>query len=358
VPVMSQYDQDASVNNLIQLWSVRYTLNFLADLSKIMNQGEVTLAQLLEVSSADRRLAIANRIQHNLMTKCEWAGIQTDALYSNYSNVINLSESKRIADAAVKVYYEVLNIYKQRVFPFSLPTHLSSKLEKDFPISFFLDNSDTALVDLVVQLEPVLNELRMQHLLASDRRAIGFVTTQFHFSTQLILSRTIPAEQVLLRPYLQFVEEQVYIPWQRFCRAAANQPLESEAMSIVRCLLPVTWEIAQETYQITLRRYPNFQSRRGKLASLPIAASTIRDMQMFQIYLHLCLLEGSMAAVEQKLLPLSQMVFPSVQVKWGFVQQILKILLETMFLRLEPSQQTFFQPYMDAMIGLFANVLD
>lgn len=84
-------------------------------------------------------------------------------------------------------------------------------------------------------------------------------------------------------------------------------------------------------------------------------ASTIRDLQMFQSYLWLCVLEGNMASVEQALLPLCQMVFPSVNVAWDLVKQVLKLLVDELMTRVDLEQKRLLLPSTQAMQQLFSD---
>jgi hypothetical protein len=76
---------------------------------------------------------------------------------------------------------------------------------------------------------------------------------------------------------------------------------------------------------------------------------------MFQVYLWLCALEGSATVVEQELLPLCMMVFPSVDVTWELVEQMLGLLVDELMNRLKPEQKPLLMPYTQAMQQLFSN---
>jgi hypothetical protein len=75
---------------------------------------------------------------------------------------------------------------------------------------------------------------------------------------------------------------------------------------------------------------------------------------MFQAYLWLCVLEGRMAAIEEELYPLSAMVYPSVNVTWELVEQMLRLLVDEIVMQVSPSQVSLVQPYLSAMQQIFA----
>jgi hypothetical protein len=75
---------------------------------------------------------------------------------------------------------------------------------------------------------------------------------------------------------------------------------------------------------------------------------------MFQGYLWLCALEGNMTAVEQELLPLCIMVFPSIDVTWELVEQLLPLLVAEIQAYVKPEQMQLLLPYTQAMQRLFS----
>jgi hypothetical protein len=121
-------------------------------------------------------------------------------------------------------------------------------------------------------------------------------------------------------------------------------------------MLPVSHEIAMSVYRRCISLFPNHRSRRGGLKDLGVTTSTVRDLNMFQSYLWLCVLEGSMAAVEQELVPLCVMVFPSVEVTWELVAEMTKLLMDEIVVRLKPVQKEHVLPYTQAMQQIFANL--
>lgn len=74
--------------------------------------------------------------------------------------------------------------------------------------------------------------IQEQYLISKDWRSLGFITTQINFSNALLLEQLTPIEQILISPYLTFIEEQVALPWQRICAAAVNHDLTSPAFAI------------------------------------------------------------------------------------------------------------------------------
>lgn len=349
---------NASVYRLVKLWTQRYVPDFSA-LSQ--QESRLSIADLIEFNSPAGRAKTVTHLKRFIPINCDCAAIKTDILFSYIPNVVNLTESKRLAEFVAQVYEKTLEIYQTQpsLYP-ALTFHPSFFADHDNISSNSFQQLATPVLgiseveQLVMALEPVLQPFHDQHLLVKDQRAIGFMTTQFHFSTQLVLSRLTLPEQVLISPYFKFIEEQVCMPWQRVCNAAAKHHLSSPSFALVQQLLPASYDIALSVYRQAIHLYPNSRSLRGQLAEPGIMASTIRDLQMFQSYLWLCVLEGHMASVEKALLPLCQMVFPSVDVTWNLVKQVLQLLVDELMARVDSDQKRILLPSTQAMQQLFS----
>ncbi|HAA31058.1 MAG TPA: hypothetical protein DCE56_29310 [Cyanobacteria bacterium UBA8553] len=341
-----------SVERLVKLWEKRYV----PDLSTFfLQQDSLSISQLIEATSKEGRAKTAAKVQRLMQTNCECAGIRTDILFSYIPNLVNLSETQRLVQFVLQVYGKAVEIYKQQ------PPLSASLAEVSRPlVSVNLSNRAflelarpalevPAMEQFAMLLEPVIKQLREQHKLAKDKRTIGFISTQFHFSTELVLQKITPVEQVLLNPYFKFVEEQVCIPLQRVCYAAAQHNSDSPILAIVEQLLPLSREISSTVYRRATQLNPNYRSLRGKLSHPRVMASTLRDLEMLQVYLWVCILEGNMTAVEQELLPLCIMVFPSVEVTWDLVKQMLQLLMDELIARVKPAHKHRLLPYTQAM---------
>ncbi|MGQ9869970.1 hypothetical protein [Leptodesmis sp.] len=97
----------------------------------------------------------------------------------------------------------------------------------------------------------------------------------------------------------------------------------------------------------------NYQSFSGFLSSSAVQVSSIRDVEMFEIYLCVCTLENSIAAFQEELFLLCVMLYPPLKVKWWLVRSLVELLEQAMNQCLEPHQVELFQPYLDSMQQLF-----
>jgi hypothetical protein len=210
------------------------------------------------------------------------------------------------------------------------------------------------IAELATELEPLLLQFQKHHVASQDCRTVGFLTTLLNFSNRLIPDKLTLPEQILIQPYLKFVEEQVALPWQRICAAAAWYQTDSPTFQLVEQMLPQSGEIAQAVYPKLVQLLPNHRSRRGKLNDPGITHSCLRDLEMFQAYLWLCFLEKSMMPIEQELVDLCVMVMTGVKVKWEMTELWNKLLTEEILSRVTPQQKLLLLPYTTRMQQAFS----
>ena len=336
--ITSQAVKTPSVKCLLNLWAQRYTL----DLSSL------PLYKLQFADSPEGRALTTAKLKDNVLDlNCQMAWIQTKTFYTYISNILDLSEARRITQFAFRVYKKLLEIYQQHF----LSDHAS-------PTAVTEDNSLSrwempGVNELAYALEPILMVFQEQHVASKDWRSLGFMTTHLNFSNKLILKKLTPEEQVLLLPYLKFVEEQVAMPWQRVCYAAAKHELGSPTLTIVEQMLPAAGEIAQAAYHRLINLFPNYHARRGKLNDPEVTHSCIRDLTMFQAYLWLCFLEGTMKPMEAELLPLCVMVVEGVGIKWEVTEKWCEVLADEVISHVNPEHKALLLPHVQAMQQVF-----
>jgi len=339
----------ASTNRLIKLWTVRYIPNLS---SLVQDKTRFPAADLVAAASPEGRTKTVATVRRLLQISCEMASLETNSLYTYLPNIVHLSEVRRIARSINQVYEQTLVIYEQQQSPSQFLKFIDSSYElfSKLALPFFVLPAVTQLAE---ELEPSLLQLQADHIGVQDPRMIGFLTTQFHFSTREILKHLTPYECVLLSPYFKFIEEQVCIPWHRVCTAAAKYLSSSPTFALVEHLLPQCHDIAEAVCNQAAQQLSH-SSRRGTLNNPEVASSTIRDLTMIQGYLLLSILEGNLSAIEQELIPLCLMVFPSIDVEWNFVEQTLSLLVEAIRQRLDANQRELSAAYTQSLQALFA----
>lgn len=336
-----------TVKRLIDLWSARYYLQFEPD---FFAQNPYFYQKMTNAASPQGRAVTVAKLRPSLVNvNCELASIQTRSLYEYIPDVLQMTEAKQLAEFASRVYIKLLDFYQYAglttVFlqqPFSIP-HESA------PIAWGLPD----VTELAYVLEPILMRVQHQYQISHDWRTLGFLTTIFNFTNHLLLEKLDEVERLLMTPYFKFVEEQVALPWQRVCAAAAPHLDTSPAFLVVEQLFPQAQEIAELLYQRLVEKCPHSISRRGKLTHPGVRHSCIRDFNMFQAYILLCILERNIAVIEQELLALCIMVINSIEVAWEVTEQWNQMLVDELLNRVNDEQRSLLLPYTQGLQQAF-----
>jgi hypothetical protein len=335
-----EFVNNPSVERLLNLWAGRYQL----DLSSLSVNSTSSDNSLEQVASPQGRAATAAKMKENILNiNCQMAWIQTKTLYAYIPNILDLNEARLITQFAFRVYRKLLEIYQKQ-------SQTGAKSNSEEALSAL---GMPAIQELAYALEPTLLMFQEQHMASKDWRSLGFMTTQLNFCNKLILKKLQPIEQTLLAPYLRFIEEQVAMPWQRVCIAAAKYEVGGAKLNLVEKMLPIAPEIAQAIYQRLLELLPNHRSRRGTLSNVNVMHSSLRDLNMFQAYLWLCFLEDSITPIEQELLPLCAMVVEGVNIKWEMTQKWCEVLASEILSRFTQEEKELLLPYTQQLEAVF-----
>ena len=206
-----------------------------------------------------------------------------------------------------------------------------------------------------VQIAPLCGRLRARYS-ERDPRVLGFLSMQFHYTGQMVLQALSPQERGLFHPYLKVMDDHLYMPLQRMYEGAAAHAGDtfSAPLAAVQELLPLVTSVAESICAEVAQRFPGYRCESGPLTDLEVRISSIRDVEMFQVYLGLCVLEGSVAAVQQELFPLCVMLYPPLKVEWKLVRQMLELLDEALRFQLTPASYTVLLPYLRAVQSMFS----
>jgi Phycobilisome protein len=196
-------------------------------------------------------------------------------------------------------------------------------------------------------------QLRAKYM-AVDPRLMGFVSMQCHYTGQMLLAQLSDRERSAFTPYLKVLDDHLYLPLREAYQAAAKHEPDSEALRAVQRLLAVSTKIARKVYKRVRCQNPHYQSYSGSLAAEAVKVSSIRDIEMFQLYLCVCLLEGDVRSVQTQLFPLCVMLYPRLNVSWQLVQQMLEAMGWEMHRRLLPGDMIQFLPYLRTLSHMFS----
>ncbi len=318
----------ANVHSFAALWARKYFVSVTAedDTASALKKAE----NLKEIASKEGRELTAEKLMQNLTLASAQAWSLTETLLSEEirRHGINpdLINPLQIAADTRYLFQKALDGYASRI----TPRRLSVVVGKDF------------------------GRVRQKYT-SVDRRAIGFVSMQFHYTGQKLLQWLSPAEQELWTPYLKVMDDHMYMPLQAAYDAAAKHPYDSPALRAVQHLLPISSKIALSVCRQICRLHPNYETYSGPLQDITVRTASIRDVEMFQVYLCLCILEDDIHAVQQELFPLCVMLYPRLNVSWRLVQDMLKTIGWDMHDRLPPSDMAVILPYLRILTEMFSS---
>jgi hypothetical protein len=188
----------------------------------------------------------------------------------------------------------------------------------------------------------------------SDARVLGFVSMHVHYTGRMLLERMPMPERSKFEAYVRFLEEQLYLPLQELYQAAAHSSVAPATLRAVQCLLPLTSKIARRVVKRITNRHSQYQTYSGHLTSRQVHASSLRDVEMFLLYLGLSSLQGNTQLVEERLFPICQLLYPRLHVTWDLVQEMLEEIAWELHHRLLPDDMMQFSPYLRTFTTLFS----
>ncbi|MBW4577121.1 MAG: hypothetical protein KME08_17740 [Aphanothece sp. CMT-3BRIN-NPC111] len=314
-------------HSLAALWARKYY----AAVTNPEDADQLRKAETLkEVTSKEGREHTVNKLRQKLTLASAQGWSMTEKMLSDeiirHGIDPDLINPLEIAEDTRHLFQKALNAYALR----ATPRHLSVVVGRDFGL----------VRSKYTKVEP---------------RTIGFVSLQFHNTGKMLLEWLSATEQSLWMPYLKVMDDHMYMPLRAAYEAAANHSYDSPVLRAVQHLLPISSKIAYKVANEICRLHPNYRSYNGPLTQLTVKTSSIRDVEMFQVYLCLCVLEDNMRSVQQELFPLSVMLYPRLQVSWKLVQDMLQALGWAMRLYLSPEDIEIFLPYLRTLSEMFSS---
>jgi Phycobilisome protein len=206
---------------------------------------------------------------------------------------------------------------------------------------------------IVNKISPVLGQVRTS-VTEIDPRVIGFVAMQYHYTGIQLMELLPESEQENFGSYVKILDDHLYMPLQRAYQAAGNHSSDSMALQSVRTLMPAMTRIAERVVDRVNQLYPRYRSHSGFLTDPTIRTSSIRDVEMFQVYMWVCLLEGNLHALETELFPLCVMIYPRLNVSWELVSQMTHLLRKEVATYLSPEQAKYCEPFYEILRRIFS----
>lgn len=306
----------SSLHSFCKAWAQRYI-------------RQVDATEQAAVQRRDDRGAIKTKLARNLRSLSVKAWGKTEALLSQeiirHHIAPDLVDPWSISQDVHQIYAQTLDIYAEGVTPERFAMTIAG---------------------------PV-GELRRKYT-ATDPRVIGFASMQFHYTGQLLLQELPFDQREALGLYFKAIDDHLYMPLQRAYDAAAQYPYQAVELRTIRRLLASSGAIATGVVHQVLQAFPSHHCYSGPLGSAQVQTSSLRDVEMFQTYLWVCLLEGNVNAVQQELFPLCIMLYPVLNVRWELVRYMLMLLDHELSRHLSPQEWKLVREYMNSVQVMFS----
>lgn len=348
--VTAQYRRLLGSRRLSNLWIARYYSKNSENIQLAADEVVFNQCPLEYVASpVGRRKTLEKLDQHVIQDACRLAAVRTKDLYIPYE-VLMLEKTSELAQFTAKIYPLLLHVYQV-----STPTVVFSQFESlkgdDKSFKVFAPPEIDVLVNT---LDPFLSDFQtLSDEITTDWQTRSFLTTQISLANGLLLDTLNSAEQVLLKPYFDFLEEYVGIPWQRLCIVAGKHSSASSMVTLVERMVPKIPETSIAVYRQWCQEFVHYRSRRGQLDHPGIVHSALRDFDMFQVYLWICVLTGNLDVIEHKLLRLCALVYRGLDIPWEMTIRGVELLAQEILQQLSPHQRERVLPYTQGMQMLF-----
>ena len=340
-----------SVPTLANIWAKKYVQNLQSDPPK----QDIKSDNLAEILSSERRATTAENLLQSLRFSSAQAWAKTENLLmgqlQSHGISADLIDPWQIATDSRFLLERALQVYTENADPRLLEINLTVDDQK---LRLESLTQLPTIGQLSVAIAQSVGKIRQKYT-SVDPRTIGFVSMQFHYSGQMLVNLLPPLEHLVVNSYLKVIDDHLYMPLQRAYEAAGNLEYDDIALESVRHLLPLTSEIARQVSQKTLIMHSDYQCHSGVLSSPQIRVSSLRDIEMFQVYLCLCVLEKSVSSIQQELFPLCVMLYPPLKVSWELVRTLLRLLNQEMHSHLDEQHISVFEPYLIALNEMFGD---
>lgn len=341
---------DSSVPSLANIWAKKYIQNLHSEPSPQTQSNN-----LAEILAPERRTETAANLLQALRFSSAQAWAKTENLLMGQLQAHGISadlidpwqiamDSRFLLEKALEVY---TNNAENRLISLDI-------VENGQNVTLSSYSQLPTVGQLSVAIAQSVGQIRTKYT-SVDPRAIGFVSMQFHYSGQILLDSLPPVEKLMVNSYFKVIDDHLYMPLQRCYDAAGNLDYDDIALEAVRQLLSLTSEIARQVSQKTLIMYSDYQCHSGVLSSPQIRISSLRDIEMFQVYLCLCVLERNVNSIQQELFPLCVMLYPPLKVSWELVRTLLRLLSQEMSNHLHERYVMEFMPYITTLNEMFSD---
>ena len=242
---------NGTIESLGMQWAKKYLQNIDVD----FHEGESSDTQDLDrVMSQSGREITTQKVRGSMRNVNLQPWNKTEKLLSEEVKIHRIKpeliDKWEIAGDSFQIYDKAIDVYTNFGPPLkpSMVVKLTAKQESrssGVPLRY---TEQLAPNQLKKAISSSLRALRRKYT-EQDPQVIGFVSMQFHFTSQMLLQLLSHTEQKLLNNYFKVIDDHLYMPLQRAYTAAAKNDCDSLALSAVQHLLPISTDVAKSITQ-------------------------------------------------------------------------------------------------------------
>lgn len=296
-------------------------------------------------SETGRQKTIKKITDQVLQDACRSAAARTKALYSQY-NYLNLKDTVDLAKFTLQTFPVILQRYQEQPLRILNGSQPVSATDVSADIRFGISDIET----LAHQLERHFETFQMQHGHLRDWTGQCFLTSQISLTSSTLLSVLDPVERAMFKPYCDLLEEYVAIPWWQLYLTAVNHSQSTPQYQLVERILPKISDISFATHRQWSQQFSEHASDRGGLNDAKIRRSSLRDFDMFQVYLWLCVLQDSWDPIKKELVVFCSLVYQGLGIPWEMTVEGTRLLTNEILARLTAAEKIVAAPFIDTMI--------
>jgi Phycobilisome protein len=218
-------------------------------------------------------------------------------------------------------------------------------------LEFYTQNTSYSRLPTIIG--PDVAKIRKKYT-SKDPRVIAFVSMQFHYTGFMLQGRLSVLEKRLLGNCFSIIDDHLYMPLHRAYSAAGKHQINSPKLILARNILDYSTDISKIIVEQVAQIYPGHKTYTGNLTDPIVMNSSRRDVVMFQIYLVVCVLEGSPAIIQDELFPLCVMLYPKLKVHWELVRVMLQLIGQEVGALLGKEKLALFSPYLHTLRDMFS----
>ncbi|NEP63539.1 MAG: hypothetical protein F6K31_42690 [Symploca sp. SIO2G7] len=339
----SQSLQASASERLLGIWKARYVAKVQTISTTPINFRTYPLE--FAASNTGRQKTLEKLSDKLIKDASHAAAARTKRIYLQHE-YLKFNTTVDLSKFTLKTVPVLLQYYQQQ------PPLIISSTQEEFeagmsPKTQFGISEIGSLAD---HLETCFSEFKAQHSASKDWLIQCFLTSQISITSASLLAVLDPVEQAMFKPYCDLLEEYVSIPWSRLCAAATQYNQASRQYQLVERLLENSSNISLTAYQKLSQQFSSYAINRGGLNDLKIKRSALRDFDMFQVYLWLCLLQGNLDVIENELVIFCDYVFKGMGIPWRMVTMGTRLLLEEILSRLTADEKVAATQFLNGMM--------